>query len=62
MLCLLNKDTVRLLCIVFDRLYVLRCLLVHGGATWNSRRSSPRGSSTDRVSTSKIIVGRRSRS
>ena len=32
------------------------------GATWNRRRSSPRGSSTDRVSTSKIIVGRRARS
>jgi hypothetical protein len=33
----LERDTVRLLCIVFDRLYVLRCQLVHGGATWNSR-------------------------
>lgn len=33
----LDKDTVRLLCIVFDRLYVLRCSLVHGGATWNSQ-------------------------
>lgn len=32
-----GKDTVRLLCIVFDRLYVLRCQLVHGGATWNSQ-------------------------
>jgi hypothetical protein len=28
---------VRLLCIVFDRLYVLRCSLVHGGSTWNSQ-------------------------
>lgn len=35
MLSLMNRDTVRLLCIVFDRLYVLRCSLVHGGATWN---------------------------
>jgi hypothetical protein len=34
---LLDRDTVRLLCIVFDRLYVLRCQLVHGGATWNGR-------------------------
>jgi hypothetical protein len=33
----LERDTVRLLCIVFDRLYVLRCQLVHGGATWNSQ-------------------------
>lgn len=28
-------DTVRILCIMFDRLYVLRNQLVHGGATWN---------------------------
>jgi len=37
MLSVLDKDTVRLLCIVFDRLYVLRCSLVHGGSTWNSQ-------------------------
>ncbi|MHB2165668.1 hypothetical protein [Alsobacter sp. R-9] len=30
------KDTARLLEIVFDRLYVLRNQIVHGGATWNS--------------------------
>ncbi len=29
-------DTVRVLCFLFDRLYVLRNQLVHGGATWNS--------------------------
>lgn len=29
-------DTVRVLSFVFDRLYVLRNQLVHGGATWNS--------------------------
>jgi len=29
-------DTVRVLKFVFDRLYVLRNQLVHGGATWNS--------------------------
>jgi hypothetical protein len=29
-------DTSRLLAIVFDRLYVLRNQLVHGGSTWNS--------------------------
>lgn len=28
-------DTLRVLSIVFDRLYVLRNQLVHGGATWN---------------------------
>lgn len=31
-----QQDTGRLLSIVFDRLYVLRNQLVHGGATWNS--------------------------
>lgn len=30
-------DTVLILCVVFDRLYVLRNQLVHGGATWNGR-------------------------
>jgi hypothetical protein len=30
------RDTVRILSVVFDRLYVLRNQLVHGGATWNS--------------------------
>jgi hypothetical protein len=29
-------DTVRVLTLVFDRLYVLRNQLVHGGSTWNS--------------------------
>ena len=29
-------DTSRILCNVFDRLYVLRNQLVNGGATWNS--------------------------
>ena len=29
-------DTARILAILFDRLYVLRNQLVHGGATWNS--------------------------
>ena len=31
-----RMDTRRVLAIVFDRLYVLRNQLVHGGATWNS--------------------------
>lgn len=33
---LMEKDTPKVLAIVFDRLYVLRNQLVHGGATWNS--------------------------
>jgi len=35
-LALRGQDTVRILSLVFDRLYVLRNQLVHGGATWNS--------------------------
>ena len=31
-----RSDTARILSILFDRLYVLRNQLVHGGATWNS--------------------------
>jgi hypothetical protein len=30
------KDTARILSIVFDRLYMLRNQILHGGATWNS--------------------------
>lgn len=30
------RDTPRILAVLFDRLYVLRNQLVHGGATWNS--------------------------
>jgi hypothetical protein len=33
----MQGDTTRVLGIVFDRLYVLRNQLVHGGATWNSQ-------------------------
>ena len=32
-----SRDTVLVLRLVFDRLYVLRNQLVHGGSTWNSR-------------------------
>lgn len=32
-----RQDTPTMLSILFDRLYVLRNQLVHGGATWNSR-------------------------
>jgi hypothetical protein len=31
-----QRDTARILSTVFDRLYVLRNQLLHGGATWNS--------------------------
>ena len=34
---IMQGDTVKLLGIVFDRLYVLRNQLIHGGATWNSQ-------------------------
>lgn len=30
-------DTLNVLAVIFDRLYVLRNQLIHGGATWNSR-------------------------
>jgi hypothetical protein len=33
---LLNQDTLTVLSVVFDRLYVLRNQLMHGGATWQS--------------------------
>jgi hypothetical protein len=31
-----NTDTKKLLAVIFDRLYVLRNQIVHGGSTWNS--------------------------
>ena len=34
---IMGQDTTTVLSIVFDRLYVLRNQLVHGGATWNSQ-------------------------
>jgi len=34
---IVRGDTAKVLSIVFDRLYVLRNQLVHGGATWNSQ-------------------------
>ena len=33
----MQGDTVKVLGIVFDRLYIVRNQLVHGGATWNGR-------------------------
>ena len=35
-LALENQDTLTILTMLFDRLYVLRNQMVHGGATWNS--------------------------
>jgi Apea-like HEPN len=34
---IVKKDTLTVLSTLFDRLYVLRNQLVHGGATWNSK-------------------------
>ncbi len=34
---LVGKDTALILSMLFDRLYVLRNQILHGGATWNSR-------------------------
>jgi len=34
---MVQQDTSRILSVLFDRLYVLRNQLVHGGATWNSK-------------------------
>ena len=31
-----SRNTEKILCTLFDRLYVLRNQLLHGGATWNS--------------------------
>lgn len=33
----MDKDSVTVLSVIFDRLYVLRNQLVHGGATWNGK-------------------------
>ena len=34
---IVKKDTLTVVSTLFDRLYVLRNQLVHGGATWNSK-------------------------
>ena len=36
-----RQDTIMILCILFDRLYVLRNQLVHGGATLNGGKNRP---------------------
>ena len=32
-----DRDTARVLTIVFDRLYMLRCQMLHGGTTWGGK-------------------------
>ena len=46
-----RQDTARILSVVFDRLYVLRNQLVHGGATWNS------GVNRDQVRDGAAVLG-----
>ncbi len=46
-----RRDTARILSIVFDRLYVLRNQLVHGGATWNG------GVNRDQVRDGAAVIG-----
>ena len=45
---LAGQDTLRILTLLFDRLYVLRNQILHGGATWNSsvNRSQVRDGAT----------------
>jgi len=47
-----KQQTLRVLAVVFDRLYVLRNQMIHGGATWNSSINR------DQVRDSANIMGR----
>ena len=38
---LVGQDTWRILSLLFDRLYVLRNQILHGGATWSSSVNRP---------------------
>lgn len=38
---MMDRDTARVLRILFDRLYVLRCQMMHGATTWNSSVTRP---------------------
>jgi hypothetical protein len=49
MTALMGNQTQVVLSIVFDRLYVLRNQLVHGGATWNSQVNRPQVSDGARI-------------
>jgi hypothetical protein len=48
---LAQRNTTRILAVLFDRLYVLRNQLVHGGATWNS------GVNRDQVRDGAAVLG-----
>lgn len=48
---MVQHDTPLILSVVFDRLYVLRNQLVHGGATWNS------GVNRDQVQQGAAVIG-----
>ena len=50
----MQGDTAVVLSVVFDRLYVLRNQLVHGGATWNSKVN--RGQLRDGVAILAVLV------
>ena len=52
-------DTAKVLGIVFDRLYVLRNQLVHGGATWNSKinRAQLKDGTAIMMAITPIIIG-----
>ncbi|MGQ0621386.1 MAG: hypothetical protein ACT4QA_15930 [Panacagrimonas sp.] len=53
-----DGETERVLSIVFDRLYVLRNQIVHGGATWNSgvNRAQMRDGATIMMSVVPILI------
>ena len=44
-----TNETSAVLKVLFSRLYVLRNQLLHGGATWNSSVTRPRGDGRDHV-------------
>lgn len=55
---ILDGDTLRVLSIVFDRLYVLRNQIVHGGATWSSsvNRAQVRDGATIMMTVVPVLV------
>lgn len=55
---ILDSDTLRVLSIVFDRMYVLRKRIVHGGATWNSsvNRAQVRDGATIMMSVVPVLI------
>jgi len=51
---MIDKDTARVLSIVFDRLYVLRCQMMHGATTWNG--SVNRGQVEDGAALLRVLL------